>query len=119
VKHLLIDENLPASLASLLPGPSSHATDLGVQPSDHDLWEHARKEGWVILTRDTDFFDRIILHGPPPKVVWVRLGNMRRAALEAHLVQLWASIVRLLETADLVEVHPDALEALKREDPAP
>ena len=32
VNHLLIDENLPASLASTLPVACSHATDLGKQP---------------------------------------------------------------------------------------
>jgi predicted nuclease of predicted toxin-antitoxin system len=119
VKHLLIDENLPASLAVILPVSCSHATDLGIQPSDHSIWLHARHDDWVILTRDTDFFDRIILHGPPPKVIWVRLGNMRRTALEIHLLQLWPSIISLLESADLVEVHPHALEAVKREEPTP
>lgn len=73
----------------------------------------------MILTRDTDFFDRIILHGPPPKVIWVRLGNMRRSALEKHLLLHWPSIIDMLESADLVEVHPHALEAVKREDPTP
>ena len=114
MNHLLIDENLPASLAGLLPVSCSHATDLGAQPSDQALCDHARQEGWAILTRDADFFSRIILHGPPPKIVWVRLGNIRRAALEAYLIRLWPSIISLLDDADLVEVLPQALEALKR-----
>ncbi len=43
MKHLLIDENLPISLAGLLPVECSHATDLGTQASDHLLWMHARE----------------------------------------------------------------------------
>ncbi len=116
MKHLLIDENLPSSLASLLPVETTHATDLGSQPTDKALWQYANQDGWVILTRDTDFFDRVILYGPPPKVIWVRLGNIRRSALETHLMNLWPSITEMLENADLVEVHPQALEAVKRED---
>jgi predicted nuclease of predicted toxin-antitoxin system len=75
VNHLLIDENLPASLAATLPIPCSHATDLGKQPTDRQIWDYARERNWNIITRDTDFFDRLLLDGPPPKVIWVRLGN--------------------------------------------
>ena len=64
--------------------------------------------------RDTDFFDRIMLEGSPPKVIWVRLGNIRKADLESLLLELWPAICNLLADADLVEVHPSALEAVKR-----
>lgn len=114
MKHLLVDENLPASLVALLPCECSHATDLGKQQSDRQLWEHARQHDWTILTRDTDFFDRIMLQGPPPKVIWVRLGNMRRAELESLLLRLWPDILRLLDDADLIEVHSSNLEAFSR-----
>jgi predicted nuclease of predicted toxin-antitoxin system len=113
MKHLLIDENLPISLGRLLPTPCSHATDLGDQPSDLELWHHARRMDWTILTRDTDFFDRIMLDGPPPKVIWVRLGNIRKMDLESMLQKLWPAICHLLLDADLVEVHPSSLESLK------
>jgi predicted nuclease of predicted toxin-antitoxin system len=29
----------------------------------------------VIVTKDEDFHRLSVLHGPPPKVVWVRSGN--------------------------------------------
>ena len=116
MKHLLIDENLPASLARLLPVECSHATDIAPQPSDNKLWILARENDWTILTRDTDFFDRIMLDGSPPKVIWVRLGNIRKADLESLMVRLWPSISSLLADADLVEVHPTSLEAVKRSD---
>ena len=112
MKHLLIDENLPASLASLLPVPCSHATDIAQQPTDSQLWLYARQRDWTILTRDTDFFDRLMIEGPPPKIIWVRLGNIRKAELENLLTRLWPSISTLLVNADLVEVHPTSLEAV-------
>ena len=49
-----------------------YATDFGPQPTDHELWSMARVKDLTILTRDADFFDRIIIEGPPPKVIWVR-----------------------------------------------
>lgn len=114
MKHLLIDENLPASLARDLPIACSHATDIAQQPTDRELWIHARQHDWTILTRDTDFFDRIMLEGPPPKVIWIRLGNIRKAELVNLLLRLWPAICSLLTDSDLVEVHPTSLEAVKR-----
>lgn len=114
MNHLLIDENLPASLADVLPLDCSHATKLGAQPTDLQLWSHSRERDWTILTRDADFFDRIMLEGPPPKVIWVRLGNIRRKDLESLLLRLWPRITELLEGADLIEVHPDSLETFQR-----
>lgn len=111
--HLLIDENLPASLATTLPVICSHATDLGAQPTDHQIWQHAREQDWIVLTRDTDFFNRLILDGSPPKVIWVRLGNIRRKDLENLMTQLWPRISDLISKSDLVEVHPESLEAFQ------
>lgn len=111
--RFLIDENLPATLATSLPVPCMHATDLGGQPTDDALWEYARREGWVILTKDADFFDRLTLQGPPPKVVWMRTGNLRRAAQDALMAARMPHLLRLLTEADLVEVHDDRLESFK------
>ena len=114
MKHLLIDENLPFSLADLLPVECTHATEIADQPSDTQLWNHARDRDWIVITRDTDFFDRVILQGPPPKVIWVRLGNIRKADLQDRLLRIWPQICELLIDADLIEVHPTTLEAVKR-----
>jgi predicted nuclease of predicted toxin-antitoxin system len=37
------------------------------------------------VSKDEDFAERALLAGPPPKVVWVQLGNCTPAALEALL----------------------------------
>ena len=87
-----------------------YATDFGPQPTDHELWSMARVKDLTILTRDADFFDRIIIEGPPPKVIWVRLGNLRRTVLEKSLVEMWPDIEKCLQEADLIEIHPNAIE---------
>lgn len=112
MKRFLIDENLPFVLGQRLGVDYVHATEVDSQASDSILWDYAKKHDLFVLTRDTDFFDRLLLHGPPPKVVWVRLGNLRKQDLMRTLEARWSTIQKRLESADLIEVYPDRLEAL-------
>jgi predicted nuclease of predicted toxin-antitoxin system len=76
---LLFDENLAArlvrDLADLYPD-SSHVIELGLGgAADQDVWARAGAEDFVLVTKDEDFHRLSVLYGPPPKVVWLRLGN--------------------------------------------
>ena len=113
MKGLLIDENLPAGLIRIVGAGGVHATALGAQLTDEALWLHARQKNLVILTRDADFFDKLVIHGTPPKVVWLRTGNLRRVELEALVARSWPKVQVLLEVSDLIEIHLERLEALK------
>lgn len=76
---LLFDENLAARLApevaDLFPG-SAHVSALGLGgASDRTIWARAGAEEFVLVTKDEDFHRLSVLLGPPPKVIWIRLGN--------------------------------------------
>jgi len=82
---LLFDENVSSKLPGLLedqyPG-STHVRDIGLLgASDSGIWEHARANGFVIVSKDDDFRQRSFLEGAPPKVVWLQVGNARTAAI--------------------------------------
>lgn len=49
------------------------------------MWAHAIENDFAIVTKDTDFHQRAFLHGPPPKVVWIRLGNCTTKKIETLL----------------------------------
>jgi predicted nuclease of predicted toxin-antitoxin system len=72
--------------------------------TDTMLWEHARKNNLVIVTKDADFSQRIILAEPPPRVVHLRIGNMRRREFEAWLKQCWPRIEAVAKSHKLVNV---------------
>ena len=81
---LLFDHNLApklvAQLADLYPG-SIHVRDVRLaEAGDEEIWRYAREQALVIISKDSDFRQRSFLQGPPPKIVWVRLGNGRRRA---------------------------------------
>lgn len=76
---LLFDQNLSfrliAALEDLYPG-SAHVRLLGMEAVDDEvIWEYAKKNGFVIVTQDSDFNERGLIHGYPPKVIWIRCGN--------------------------------------------
>ncbi|MGB6943119.1 MAG: DUF5615 family PIN-like protein [Bryobacteraceae bacterium] len=48
-------------------------TDVALNTSpDAAVCEYAKKNGFVILTADADFFELTTTLGPPPKVLWLR-----------------------------------------------
>lgn len=72
-------------LADLYPD-STHLYLLGFDRADDELvWELARREGFLIVTKDADFSDLCLMRGFPPKVIWIRLGNCKTQAVEAIL----------------------------------
>jgi predicted nuclease of predicted toxin-antitoxin system len=93
---LLFDENLSHRLVGQLtaefPG-SAHVRDEGLATApDQDVWAHAAANGFVIESKDADFQQRALLHGHPPKVIWVRLGNCSTAAVATLLRSRLADI---------------------------
>lgn len=76
---LLFDQNLAPSLVRRLVDEypdSAHTFTLGLgQADDREIWEYARDHGFAIVSKDSDFHQLSVKEGPPPKVLWVRLGN--------------------------------------------
>jgi predicted nuclease of predicted toxin-antitoxin system len=86
---LLFDHNLSPRLTKLLADiypDSDHVYPLGLdQAADAEIWEYARREDFLIVTKDADFGDLCMLLGFPPKVIWIRRGNCQTSAIEAML----------------------------------
>ena len=87
--RLLFDANisrkLVARLTDLFPD-SSHVVLAGLErASDEVVWAHAAEHDYIIVSKDEDFHQLALLAGPPPKLVWVRLGNCSTADIERAL----------------------------------
>jgi predicted nuclease of predicted toxin-antitoxin system len=66
---------LVGALAELYPG-SVHISDVGLLgAADISIWQHAGANGFVLVSKDEDFHRLSVLSGPPPKVIWLRMGN--------------------------------------------
>lgn len=81
--RFLFDQNLSrtqlGALGDVYPD-CQHVTALGLDTAtDREIWEYAREHEYVIVSKDSDFRQLAFLHGPPPKVVWLRVGNASTA----------------------------------------
>jgi predicted nuclease of predicted toxin-antitoxin system len=112
MKGFLLDENLPSRLLFQPSLPLIPLVPLGISPTDTQVWEFARKEGLVIVSKDADFSERIILSEPPPWVVHIRFGNLRLGAFHAVLSRAWPQVENLLKTHKLVNVFVDRVEGI-------
>jgi predicted nuclease of predicted toxin-antitoxin system len=111
VKGFLLDENLPARLTFAPSLPLCHVSELGANPSDSQIWEYAHSNRQVVVTKGTDFSDRILVSSPPPWIVHLRFGNMRRKDFHEFLSGVWPKVEGLLPDHKLVCVYRDRIEA--------
>jgi predicted nuclease of predicted toxin-antitoxin system len=112
MKGFLFAENLPLRLRFLPKLPIVPASKAGRTPSDSQIWAFARKHDLVIVSKDADFSDRIITSLPPPRVVHLRFGNLRKNDFHALLARVWPQVETLLKTHKLVNVYADRLEGI-------
>jgi predicted nuclease of predicted toxin-antitoxin system len=103
---LLFDENLspklPRLINDLFPG-SLHVRDCNLKGlPDNTVWEYARAHGFTLVSKDGDFYQRSLLSGGPPKLVWLRLGNCTRQQLLDLLVKHQKDIRSLESAAETV-----------------
>jgi predicted nuclease of predicted toxin-antitoxin system len=81
--------------------------DLGLRDSnDEEIFFAARAADAVVMTKDVDFVELLLRHGPPPRVLWLTTGNTSNARLRQLLTATWPRITTLLDAGEpLVELQ--------------
>jgi len=86
---LLFDQNLSRRLPGLLVAefPGSEQVFLAglAAADDRAVWADAAARGLAVVSKDADFAALSAALGPPPKVVWLRVGNGPTRAVVALL----------------------------------
>lgn len=81
---LLLDENLSRRIVPLLQSDYPASSQVALlhldTTTDREIWEYARANDFVIVTRDSDFHELSLLYGSPPKVIWLKTGNQSKAS---------------------------------------
>lgn len=64
------------------------------------VWQYAAAEGYVIVSKDSDFHQLSFVRGHPPKVVWVRRGNCSTDEVESLLREREADLLAFAQDPD-------------------
>jgi predicted nuclease of predicted toxin-antitoxin system len=102
---LLFDQNLSyrlcAKLQDIFPD-SSRVRLLGLERRhDDEIWQYARQHDFLIITQDSDFHDLSVLHGSPPKILWLRCGNQSTIFIERLIRDYAVEITEFMNDENL------------------
>jgi len=102
---ILLDANISWKLVNKLKpifGECAHVDLIGlnVPATDIDIWNYAFDNGYIIITKDSDFVDLIEIKGFPPKVVLLKTGNNSSQALIELLINA-KQMIEDLEKSDI------------------
>jgi len=110
----LFDEKLAGRfrLDTELPISTRRASE--ERMTDRQLGQHARKKKpSSSVTKNATFRKRIILAEPPPRVVHLRIGNMRRREFELWIQRCWPRIEAAAKSHKLVNVFMDRIQSVR------
>jgi predicted nuclease of predicted toxin-antitoxin system len=101
---LLFDENLSFRLVPILVDiypDSAHVREVGLLGAeDRRIWTYAGEHDYLLVSKDTDFYERSLLYGAPPKVIWLRIGNSTVAETAGLLRTRYLLVRRFFEDPD-------------------
>lgn len=79
---------------------------LGLQGAkDQQIFSSARTAHAVVITKDADFLRLLEAHGPPPRILWLTIGNTSNERVREVLTKHWDRILREFGAGEaLVEI---------------
>jgi predicted nuclease of predicted toxin-antitoxin system len=101
---LLLDENLSRRIVPFIQDIYPNSTQVALvgleQADDKTIRQYAIDNGFIIVTKDADFYEMNSLYGQPPKIVWLKMGNQSKAATIKTLQDYSQAIEQALLTDD-------------------
>lgn len=105
---LLFDQNISYRIEKKFSSnynSSKHISNLGLNnATDIEIWNFAKREQFVIVTFDSDFYDLSLINGCPPKIIWIRTGNLTTKHVFELLEEKHLLIRNFIENPDKQEL---------------
>jgi len=109
----LLDANIPPSLQEdILEHQVIHVQSFtkGTATKDKEINDFSFENECLLITKDTDFYDSFLLIGKPPKLILVKLGNVRIRELRSYFRKNWKLIEELIQTHPLLILTKDSIK---------
>ena len=108
----LIDANLPYYFECWKTSEYVHLKDINDEWSDRQVWEYAMKNNLTIVTKDSDFSNRILMQNPPPKVIHIKFGNLKMKEFNEVISRFWKKVIKMNRRYKLINVFQDRIEGI-------
>lgn len=105
---LLFDQNISYRITKKLKSHFTdyfHVSDCGLSNcEDPEIWKYAKEHDCAIVTFDSDFYDISLISGHPPKILWIRSGNLTTGEITQLIIDNKETITAFLETEDQKDI---------------
>ena len=81
--------------------------------TDTEIWDYALKNELVILTKDTDFYNRFLVSSTAPKIIYFQFGNCSLKQLYQYFNENWLKIQSEIEKSRLIIAKENHIECLR------
>lgn len=83
--------------------------DIGLRDAeDTEIFDAAKLQQVIVLTKDSDFVDLVERLGSPPQIIWLTCGNTSNARLRNILGEMLPRALEILASGEvLVEISGD------------
>lgn len=108
----LIDVNLPSRFSVWAGDEYEHVIHINDELKDSEIWQYAKEKNMTIVTKDTDFSDMIMMNTPPPRVIHIKLGNMKMKDFHQKISNIWSDVCCMSEEYKLVRVYENKIEGI-------
>lgn len=71
-----------------------------VNKNDFEIWDFAKQNAFAITTNDEDFSILATYHGAPPKIIWIRRGNLSNIEFVDLLIEFKGAIIDFISSED-------------------
>ncbi len=111
----LLDANIPPSLAEDISGHEViHVSSFpkGTSTSDREIIEFSHQNNCVLISKDSDFYDSFLISRKPPKLILVKLGNLRLRELRTYFRKNFNLIEQFLNQHSIIILTPESIKTL-------
>lgn len=84
-------------ISSIYSG-AAHVKDFALeQTDDNKIWNFAKTNDYIIVSKDSDFHQKSLLWGHPPKFIFLLVGNCSTSDIVQVLINNYSTIVAFSE----------------------
>ena len=112
MNSFLVDVNLPKNFSFFNYENFLFVTDINSKMSDSEIWDYAITNDLIIVTKDVDFYSKLLIAEVSPKIIYFKLGNYSLKQLHAYFNLNWVIIEKQICTSKFIIAKEDHIEII-------